>query len=128
MPLRNSDDIQRGAGILIPTSTCMAKHSRHTVLSDTATHDKKSGDLRAVIETPKGSRNKYRYDPDCDCFSLATTLPDGMAFPFDFGFIPSTLIRRQGGQFVPDVGPRPPRADMLPLIVRAHGLPRGLTP
>ena len=69
----------------------MAKHSRHTVLSDTATHDKKSGDLRAVIETPKGSRNKYRYDPDCDCFSLATTLPDGMAFPFDFGFIPSTL-------------------------------------
>jgi hypothetical protein len=38
------------------------------------------------------------------------------------------LIRRQGGQFVPDVGPRPPRADMLPLIVRAHGLPRGLTP
>jgi Inorganic pyrophosphatase len=47
--------------------------------------------LRAVIETPKGSRNKYRYDPDCDCFELATTLPEGMAFPFDFGFIPSTL-------------------------------------
>jgi hypothetical protein len=38
----------------------MAKHStRHTVLSDTATHDNKKGDLRAVIETPKGSRNKY---------------------------------------------------------------------
>jgi inorganic pyrophosphatase len=70
----------------------MAKHStRHAVLSGTATHDKKSGDLRAVIETPKGSRNKYRYDPNCDCFELATTLPDGMAFPFDFGFIPSTL-------------------------------------
>jgi inorganic pyrophosphatase len=69
----------------------VAKHSRHTVLSDTATHDKKSGDLRAVIETPKGSRNKYRYDPDFDCFELATTLPEGMAFPFDFGFIPSTL-------------------------------------
>jgi hypothetical protein len=38
------------------------------------------------------------------------------------------LIRRQGGQFVPDVARRPPPADMLPLIVRAHGLPRGLTP
>ena len=76
----------------MPTSTYMAKHStRHAVLSDTATHDKKSGDLRAVIETPKGSRNKYRYDPNCDCFELATTLPDGTAFPFDFGFIPSTL-------------------------------------
>jgi inorganic pyrophosphatase len=69
----------------------MAKHSsRHIILSGTATRDRKSGDLRAVIETPKGSRNKYRYDPDCDCFELATALPEGMAFPFDFGFIPST--------------------------------------
>jgi inorganic pyrophosphatase len=70
----------------------MAKDAaRHAVLSDTASRDKKSGDYRAVIETPKGSRNKYRYVPDCDCFELATTLPEGMAFPFDFGFIPSTL-------------------------------------
>lgn len=65
--------------------------ARHTVLSDTPARDKKSGDYRAVIETPKGSRNKYRYDSGCDCFELATTLPDGMLFPFDFGFIPSTL-------------------------------------
>ena len=50
------------------------RSARHTVLSDTATHDRKSGDLRAVIETPKGSRNKYRYDADCDCFELAATL------------------------------------------------------
>ena len=70
----------------------MPKHSsRHTLLSDTATRDRKSGDYRAVIETPKGSRNKYRYDAGCDCLELATTLPEGMAFPFDFGFIPSTL-------------------------------------
>jgi inorganic pyrophosphatase len=70
----------------------MAKAAaRHAILSDTAARDKKSGDYRAVIETPKGSRNKYRYDSDCNCFELATTLPEGMAFPFDFGFIPSTL-------------------------------------
>jgi inorganic pyrophosphatase len=70
----------------------MAKQAtRHTILSDTATYAKKGGDVRAIIETPKGSRNKYRYDPSCDCFELATTLPEGMAFPFDFGFIPSTL-------------------------------------
>jgi inorganic pyrophosphatase len=70
----------------------MAKQTaRHTVLSATAPRDSKSGDFRAVIETPKGSRNKYRYNPDCDCFELATTLPEGMAFPFDFGFSPSTL-------------------------------------
>jgi inorganic pyrophosphatase len=69
----------------------MTKTARHTILSDTATYDEKSGAVRAVIETPKGSRNKFRYVPDCDCFELATTLPEGMAFPFDFGFIPSTL-------------------------------------
>jgi inorganic pyrophosphatase len=51
---------------------------------------KRDGALRAIIETPKGSPNKYDYDPNCDCFELATTLPEGMAFPFDFGFIPST--------------------------------------
>lgn len=70
---------------------CMAGSHRHTVLSGTATFDKDSGDMRAVIETPKGSCNKYRYDPHCDCFELATSLPQGMAFPFDFGFVPSTL-------------------------------------
>jgi inorganic pyrophosphatase len=69
----------------------MGKEAAHTGLSDIASHDKKSGDYRAVIETPKGSRNKYRYDSSCRCFELATTLPEGMAFPFDFGFIPSTL-------------------------------------
>src|SRR4051812_3657728 len=37
--------------------------ARHPVLSEMPTFDKKSGDLRVVIETPKGSRNKYDYDP-----------------------------------------------------------------
>jgi inorganic pyrophosphatase len=68
----------------------MEKKATH-ILSDTAFRDKESGDYRAVIETPKGSRNKYRYNPAGNCFELATTLPAGMAFPFDFGFIPSTL-------------------------------------
>ena len=46
---------------------------------------------RAVIETPKGSRNKFDYDPDSNLFMLGGLLPEGMMFPFDFGFIPSTL-------------------------------------
>jgi len=46
-----------------------------------------------IIETPKGSRNKYAYDPDERIFALKTVLPAGMAFPYDFGFVPST----QGG-------------------------------
>lgn len=66
-------------------------HARHAILSESATYDANSGALRAVIETPKGSRNKYAYDPESDAFALATVLPEGMSFPFDFGFIPSTL-------------------------------------
>jgi inorganic pyrophosphatase len=46
---------------------------------------------QAIIETPKGSRNKFDYDPDSGLFMLGGLLPEGMMFPFDFGFIPSTL-------------------------------------
>jgi inorganic pyrophosphatase len=46
---------------------------------------------RAIIETPKGCRNKFDYDPDSGLFVLGGLLPEGMMFPFDFGFIPSTL-------------------------------------
>src|SRR5689334_25159663 len=46
---------------------------------------------RAIIETPKGSRNKFDYDPDSNLFELGGLLPEGMMFPFDFGFVPSTL-------------------------------------
>lgn len=44
-----------------------------------------------IIETPKGSRNKYAYDPEEHIFGLKTVLPAGMAFPYDFGFVPSTM-------------------------------------
>jgi len=46
--------------------------------------------LRVVIETPKGSRNKIDYDPELKVFALAKVLPQGMVFPYDFGFIPQT--------------------------------------
>jgi inorganic pyrophosphatase len=53
--------------------------------------DKKDEILQVVIETPKGSRNKYAFDPDQKIFSLRKVLPAGMAFPYDFGFLPRTL-------------------------------------
>lgn len=53
--------------------------------------DPAKGTCRAIIETPKGSRCKSAYDPEVDLFSLDAILPEGMMFPFDFGFIPSTL-------------------------------------
>lgn len=52
--------------------------------------DKKKRECRAVVETPKGRRNKFDYDPDIEAFTLGGLLPEGLSFPFDFGFIPST--------------------------------------
>lgn len=53
--------------------------------------DGKKLECRAIIETPKNRRNKFDYDPQTDLFQLGGLLPEGMVFPFDFGFIPSTL-------------------------------------
>jgi len=54
--------------------------------------DKDEADLvTVIIETPKGSRNKYAFDPEERIFALKKVLPAGMAFPYDFGFVPSTM-------------------------------------
>ncbi|MCA1619174.1 MAG: inorganic diphosphatase [Acidobacteria bacterium] len=47
--------------------------------------------LNVVVETPKGSRNKYEYDERLGLFKLGGVLLSGASFPFDFGFVPSTL-------------------------------------
>lgn len=52
--------------------------------------NKEEGFLRVVIETPKGSRNKFKYDPELGSYRLNSVLPEGMVFPFDFGFVPCT--------------------------------------
>src|ERR1043166_1586158 len=46
--------------------------------------------VNAVIETPKGSRVKYSYDEETGLLRLKKALPEGMVFPFNFGFIPGT--------------------------------------
>jgi inorganic pyrophosphatase len=53
--------------------------------------DKNDGLLQVIIETPKGSRNKFAFDPDRKIFTLKAVLPAGMVFPYDFGFLPQTL-------------------------------------
>ena len=53
--------------------------------------DGDSGDVNVVVETPKGSRNKYKYDTERGADAARRpTLGEGLAFPFDFGFLPST--------------------------------------
>lgn len=71
------------------------KTSRKSGLADPSLLPPHDGDspntIQVIIETPKGCRNKYAFDPEQKIFELMKVLPAGMAFPYDFGFIPSTL-------------------------------------
>ncbi len=48
------------------------------------------GLVHVIIDTPQGSRNKYKYDEELRCFKVSRVLPIGMCFPHDFGSIPCT--------------------------------------
>ena len=50
----------------------------------------KDGALRVVIDTPKGNRNKYKWDEELGLFRLTKILPPGFAFPWNYGFLPRT--------------------------------------
>lgn len=69
----------------------MTKKKKQGIVNPTrlASLDKEKK-VQIIIETPKGSRNKYAWDPEQQIFALKKVLPEGMAFPHDFGFIPST--------------------------------------
>ena len=64
--------------------SALADPSRLKPIGDVA------GIITVVIETPKGSRNKYAFDQAEGVFKLKKVLPVGMSFPYDFGFVPST--------------------------------------
>lgn len=67
----------KGKGLAVPT--------------ELKTVDKKDELLQVVVETPRGSRNKYSFDAEQRVYSLKSVLPAGMTFPYDFGFLPRTL-------------------------------------
>jgi inorganic pyrophosphatase len=48
------------------------------------------GTVNAIIETPGGSRNKFKFNQALGFYSLSGVLPEGMVFPHAFGFVPST--------------------------------------
>jgi len=52
--------------------------------------DKESGDLNVIIDTPRGSRNKFGFDLEHRTYVLKGVLPNGAVFPFDFGSIAGT--------------------------------------
>ena len=43
-----------------------------------------------VIESPRGSTVKFKYDPEHRVMSLSRPLTAGLAYPYDWGFVPST--------------------------------------
>ncbi|HEY5810647.1 MAG TPA: inorganic diphosphatase [Povalibacter sp.] len=59
------------------------------------TRAKGVGQVHVVVDTPRASRIKYKYDHELGVFRMSRMLPQGMVFPFNFGFIPGT--RRGGG-------------------------------
>lgn len=59
--------------------------------SDLPAIDRETGMVNAIIETSKHARAKLDYDPDSGYYKLHDVLPEGLLFPFNFGFIPSTL-------------------------------------
>jgi inorganic pyrophosphatase len=46
--------------------------------------------LHCLVEVPKGSRNKYRWDPELAAIKLDRFLFYSVVYPTDYGFIPDT--------------------------------------
>lgn len=67
----------------------MAK--RVTSFEELDTYDPETGDLNMIVETPRGSRTKFDYVAKFHLFHLADILPSSMSFPYNYGFVPSTL-------------------------------------
>jgi inorganic pyrophosphatase len=71
----------------------MSSKRRKTVSDPTRLQPRDESDsktIQVIIETPKGSRNKFAFDDEQKVFVLKKVLPAGMTFPYDFGFVPST--------------------------------------
>jgi Inorganic pyrophosphatase len=47
------------------------------------------GDMHVIVETPRGSRAKFAYDPKLETFALSKSLLSGPTYPHDWGFVPS---------------------------------------
>ena len=47
--------------------------------------------MNIFVEVPKGSRNKYEYDPEVGAIVLDRFLFSSMVYPVDYGYLPETM-------------------------------------
>ena len=50
------------------------------------------GQINLLVEIPAGSRNKYEYCAEAGVMTLDRVLHSSVRYPFDYGFVPNTLV------------------------------------
>ncbi len=65
------------------------RNTDSNLLSNLPTYGE-DGSVNAVVEAPKGSVVKLKYEPSLGVFTVSHSLSLGLSYPFDWGFVPST--------------------------------------
>jgi len=56
----------------------------------TSNRQQEARPVQVIVETPGRCRNKHKIDEETDRMKLSRVMPQGMVFPYDFGFFPET--------------------------------------
>ena len=84
--MRRTRSDERGA---MTTSRMHSITSAHPGLA-VPPRESRSGLVHVIIDTPAGSRDKFKYAPKLQLFGKSRVLPAMMSFAHDFGSIPGT--------------------------------------
>jgi inorganic pyrophosphatase len=68
----------------------IVKTAGHRALTELPARDRASGLVHVLVDTPKGSPTKFKYDLEKGCYTISHILPPCAVFPYDFGSVPRT--------------------------------------